>query len=303
VEGWLEYPGTLIPEDKDMAGRQIMFVAPPSTSTLIDPIITAGRWLEPGDENAVVIGNQLHNMFPDMKLGDTLIIKVNEKESKWRIIGFYTITGNSDVPLIYTNYEYISHMVGQPGIVYALRVITVAHDAITQNNVNDQLMSVFEANGVQVGSSRLSADFVREQTAQTDIFVYFMLGMALMIAIVGGLGLMGTMSINVLERTREIGVMRAIGASNGDIQSIVIVEGLVVGLVSWVISIFLSLPITNVLCFGVGMAILTAPMPAVYGVSGIIAWLLLTLVLATIASSLPARRASKLTVRDTLAYE
>jgi ABC-type lipoprotein release transport system permease subunit len=51
------------------------------------------------------------------------------------------------------------------------------------------------------------------------------------------------------------------------------------------------------------MAILTAPMPAVYGTTGIIAWLIFTLVLATIASALPARRASRLTVRDTLAYE
>jgi len=127
--------------------------------------------------------------------------------------------------------------------------------------------------------------------------------MATMIAVVGGLGLMGTMSINVLERTREIGVMRAIGASNGDIQSIVIVEGMVVGLISWAISIVLSLPITNILCYGVGMALLTSPMQAVYGLSGILVWLAITLTLAAIASAWPARRASRLTVRDTLAYE
>jgi putative ABC transport system permease protein len=127
--------------------------------------------------------------------------------------------------------------------------------------------------------------------------------MATMIAIVGGLGLMSTMSINVLERTREIGVMRAIGASNGDIQSIVIVEGMVIGLISWVISILISIPITNVLCYGVGVSILTAPMPVVYGVNGVIAWLVFILALAAIASALPAQRASSLTVRDTLAYE
>jgi putative ABC transport system permease protein len=111
------------------------------------------------------------------------------------------------------------------------------------------------------------------------------------------------MSINVLERTREIGVMRAIGASNGDIQSIVIVEGMVIGLLSWLISIVLSIPITGVLTFGVGLAIMNSPMNPVYGASGIVAWLIFTLVLATIASALPARRASRLTVRDTLAYE
>ena len=303
VEGWTEYAGTLVSEDKEGAGTQILFVAPPSTSTLIDPVITAGRWLTTGDENAIVIGNHLLNIFPDLKVGDWLTIKVNEKETKWHIVGVYSITGNVSPPLLYVNYEYLSKLVGAPGQVYSLRVLTEQHDAISQRRISDQLQALYQAEGISIESTQLGAEFIRDQKAQTDILVYFMLAMAGMIAIVGGLGLMGTMSINVLERTREIGVMRAIGASNGDIQGIVIVEGMVVGLISWAISILFAIPITGILCFGVGMAILTAPMPAVYGVTGIIAWLIFTIVLATIASALPARRASRLTVRDTLAYE
>ena len=302
VEGWTEYPGTLI-SDEEAAGTQILFVAPPSTSTLIDPVITAGRWLTTGDENAIVIGNHLLNIFPDLKIGDWLTIKIDGKETKWHIVGFYSITGNVSPPLLYVNYEYLSRVVGAPGQVYSLRVLTAEHDALTQKRVNDQMQALFEKRGIQVGSTQLGADFITSQKATTDVLVYFMLVMATLIAVVGGLGLMGTMSINVLERTREIGVMRAIGASNTDIQSIVIVEGMVVGLISWAISILLSFPITGILTFGVGMAVLTAPMPAVYGTTGIIAWLIFTIVLATIASALPARSASKLTVRDTLAYE
>jgi putative ABC transport system permease protein len=304
VEGWLEYFGTLVSENKDLTGTEIYFVAPPSTSTLIRPIISGGRWLQPGDENAIVVGNQLQTIFPDLKLGDWLTIELDGKETRWKIVGFYSLTVNSaSTPLIYTNYEYISHLLGRPGMVYSLRVITSGHDASTQNKVNDQLQAVFESHGVRVSSTELSADFIRDQTSQTDIFVYFLLVMAGMIAVVGGLGLMGTMGINVLERTREIGVMRAVGASNWDIQSIVIVEGIVIGLISWLISIVLAIPITNVLCFGVGLAVIGAPMPAVYGLTGIIAWLIFMLILATIASALPARRASHLTVRDTLVYE
>jgi putative ABC transport system permease protein len=303
VEGWTEYPGTLVSEDKDQAGTQVLFVAPPSTSTLIDPVITGGRWLTTGDENAIVIGNQLLKVFPDLKIGDWLTIKIDEKETKWQIVGVYSITGNMDIPLLYVNYEYLSHVVGAPGQVYSLRVLTDQNDVLGQRRISDQLEALYEGQGIGVNSVQLGAEFIRDQKAQTDILVYFMLGMAVMIAIVGGLGLMGTMSINVLERTREIGVMRAVGASNLDIQSIVIVEGMVVGLISWAISILLSIPITGILCFGVGMAILTAPMPVVYGTTGIIAWLIFTLFLASVASALPARRASRLTVRDTLAYE
>ena len=303
AEGWLEYTGTLNIDDSETGGTQILFVAPPSTSKLIDPIITSGRWLMPGDENAIVIGNHLLQIFPDLKVGDWITIEANGKDTDWQIVGIYSITGNVSPPLLYVNYEYLSVLVGEPEMAYSLRIITSQHDPATQRRVNDQVQAAFEARGINIRSTQLGADFIRDQKAQTDILVYFMLVMATLIAIVGGLGLMGTMSINVLERTREIGVMRAIGASNGDIQAIVITEGMVIGILSWAVSIFISIPITNVLCFGVGMAILTAPMPAVYGVTGIIAWLIFTIVLGTLASALPARRASRLTVRDTLAYE
>lgn len=302
AEGWLEYPGTLKMGD-DESGTQILFVAPPSTSTLISPIISTGRWLQPGDENAVVIGNHLLKVFPDLKIGDWLTIETNGKETDWQIVGTYSLPGNVSPPLLYANYEYLSQLVGEIDMAYSLRITTTQHDSVTQKRINDMVQAAFEAQGVQIRSTQLSADFIRDQKAQTDILVYFMLVMATLIAIVGGLGLMGTMSINVLERTREIGVMRAIGASNGDIQAIVIVEGMVIGIVSWLISIVIAIPITNILCYGVGMAILTAPMPAVYGVSGIAAWLIFTIVLGSLASALPARRASRLTVRDTLAYE
>jgi putative ABC transport system permease protein len=270
---------------------------------LIDPIITSGRWLKMGDENAIVIGNHLLQVFPELKVGDWLTIEIFGKETRWQIVGTYTITGNIGVPLLYVNYEYLSHVLGLPGQAYSLRVLTDSHDAASQKRINDQLLALFKQRGIQVGSTQLGADFINGQKATTDVLVYFMMAMAVLITIVGGLGLMGTMSINVIERTREIGVMRAVGASNMDIQGIVIVEGLVIGLISWAISILLSFPITNVLTFGVGMAILTAPMPPVYDFNGIIAWLIFTVVLATLASGLPARRASKLTVRDTLAYE
>ncbi|MBN2116155.1 MAG: ABC transporter permease [Anaerolineales bacterium] len=302
VEGWTEYAGTLI-MDEDKPGTQIAFIAPPSTSTLIQPIITAGRWLETGDENAVVIGNHLLNVFPDLKVGDWLTVEIDGKETKWHIIGVYNLTGNVSPPLLYTNYEYLSRIIGEPGQVYSLRVLTDQHDAISQKRLSQQIEALYKKNGIQFSSTQLGAEWIQDQKSTTDILVRFLLVMAIMIAIVGGLGLMGTMSINVLERTREIGVMRAVGASNADIQGIVIVEGMVIGLISWAISILFSIPITGALCYVVGVAIMTSPLPVVYGTTGIIAWLIFTLVLATIASALPARRASSLTVRDTLAYE
>ena len=68
--------------------------------------------------------------------------------------------------------------------------------------------------------------------------------MAVLLALVGGLGLMGTMSINVLERTREIGVLRAIGAPNRAVAQVFILEGIAIGLLSWLMGALLAIPMT-----------------------------------------------------------
>jgi putative ABC transport system permease protein len=300
AEGWLEYPGTFI-TNEDEEGTQITFVGVPTTSTLIDPLIAAGRWLRTGDENAIVVSNFFLNTFPEVKIGDWLTIKIDDKETNWQIVGLYT--NAIDTGILYVNYEYLSHITGRPDQVRSLRVPTRQHDPTSQSRIADELRGLYEAQGIQVTNTQTATDAFAVARSIINILVYFMTVMAVLIAVVGGLGLMGTMSINVMERTREIGVMRAIGASNGDIQAIVIVEGMVIGLISWAISILVSIPITGVVTYGVGIAIFKIQMAPVYNAAGITTWLIFTLVLAAIASALPARQASRLTVKDTLAYE
>ncbi len=299
VEGWMTQTGTLI-RNREEAGAQVSFIAPPSTSTLIDPNISYGRWLQPGDQNAAVISDKLVRTFPDLDVGDWLTIEIEGKEAQWQIVGIYTFVADLG---IYVNYEYLSTLMHQPEQVYLLRVKTSQHDIGTQQRVSDQLQALYAESGIRVSASQLGQEQIQATATNFDIFIYFVMVMAILIAVVGALGLTGTMSINVMERTREIGVMRAIGASSWDIQSIVIVEGLVIGLISWTISILLSIPITAVLTTGVGMQFWQSPMPFVYNPTGIFAWLLGILVIGTIASALPARHASRLTVRDSLAYE
>ena len=122
-------------------------------------------------------------------------------------------------------------------------------------------------------------------------------------AVVGGLGLMGTMSINVIERTREIGVMRAVGASDGSVLKIFMVEGLFIGVLSWFIGTIVALPIGKLLSDAVGIAFTDFPLNYTFSTNGALLWLAVVLILAAMASFLPARSASRLTVREVLAYE
>jgi len=300
VEGWLDYSGTLI-TDKGEAGTQISLVGLPPDTTLIDPLIAEGRWLMTGDENAIVVSNFFFETLPEAKVGDWLTIEIDGRETEWQIVGIYTIA--LDTGILYVDYEYLSHTISLPNQVQSLQVLTHQHDPDTQSRIADELRAQYETQGIKVTRTETATEFFMSARSIFDVVVTFMAVMAVLIAVVGGLGLMSTMSINVMERTREIGVMRSIGASNGAIQAIVIIEGIIIGLVSWAISILVSLPITGVLTFGVGMAILNIPMAPSYDSTGIVVWLIFTLLLSFVSSSLPAARASRLTVRDTLAYE
>jgi putative ABC transport system permease protein len=127
--------------------------------------------------------------------------------------------------------------------------------------------------------------------------------MALLLAAVGGFSLMGTMSLNVLERTREIGVMRAIGASNGSVLQIFLVEGLLIGLISWCFAALFGLPMSRLLSDAIGEALLRWPLNFAFSIWGVLLWLGLVLVISAVSSLLPARHASRLTVREVLSYE
>ena len=133
--------------------------------------------------------------------------------------------------------------------------------------------------------------------------VIFLLIMAILIAFVGSIGLTGTMSINVLERTREIGVMRTIGAVDRVIMQSVIIEGLVIGLITWLLAIVLSFPISSLLLTIIGEAMMGSALTLSFTPLGILFWLAVVIVLSVFASIPPARNAARLTINEVLAYE
>jgi putative ABC transport system permease protein len=126
---------------------------------------------------------------------------------------------------------------------------------------------------------------------------------ALMLALVGGLGLSGTMSTNVMERSREVGVMRAIGASNHGVQQIFIVEGLSISLISWLFSILAAIPLSYILNSLIGNQFLYAPLVFVFSLGGALVWLIIMLVTAVLSCYAPAQNAAQTSVRELLAYE
>ena len=123
------------------------------------------------------------------------------------------------------------------------------------------------------------------------------------LGVVGGLGLAGTMTMNVVERSREIGVMRAIGARDRSVLAVFLTDGLLIGLLAWIVGVLISLPISKILSDALGMSFVQRPLEFTPSLDGILLWGVVVAVLAIVASFLPAWRATRLAVREVLAYE
>ena len=131
----------------------------------------------------------------------------------------------------------------------------------------------------------------------------FLGAMSRLMIIVGGLALASTMGMAVLERTREIGVMRAIGARHGAIMGMIQIEGLVIALLGWALAIPLSLPMSMALGKAFSRIMLPVPLTYIPELTGVAEWLAVVLIVSVVACAVPAWRATRITTRAALAYE
>ena len=282
-------------------GPNIYVLAPPADTNLIQPEILEGRWLRPDDENAIVVNTYVLKEEPDIKVGDEIVLKIEAREITWRVVGI--VKGVMTGPIAYANQPYFARVIRFVGRSGGVQIVGERHDSAFQSELAKKVKEHFDSRGLRVSSTETIASIRENVEYQFNIIVVFLTIMAILIAIVGGLGLMGTMSINVIERTREIGVMRAVGASDGSVLKVFMVEGLFIGVLSWLIGAILALPIGKLLSDAVGIAFTDFPLNYTFSTNGALLWLAVVLVLAALASFLPARSASRLTVREVLAYE
>ena len=282
-------------------GIDLQLLAPPAETKLVNPVLIAGRWLLPDDDNALVVNAAVLKEEPDLRLGSDVTLKLDGKEYAWRVVGIVkaVMTG----PIVYANYTYFAGLTHNVGRANGVQVVTTKHDTAFQNRTANALKQYLDGVGMKVAGTGTISSTRDSIQSQFGILVVFLAIMAVLLAVVGGLGLMGTMSINVLERSREIGVMRAIGASNGAVLRVFLFEGLVIGGLSWAFGALLSLPVSRALSDVVGNAFMQHPLTYTFSPSGAALWLGVVLTLAAVATYFPAHRASRLTVREVLAYE
>jgi putative ABC transport system permease protein len=282
----------------------LYLLAPPAGTPLLDPPVIEGRELRPSDTDAILISPGLLANEPTLHLGGPLNLKIEGLEKTYTIVGIMNMLGNSSIGYFtIMDYSAYARHVHEPNRANAVILTLSAESTVEQQAITSAVEKRFDRADIEVLSNFLISEEREEIDAAFAIIVSLLMIMTILLATVGGLGLMGTMSLNVMERVREIGVMRAYGASSKMISRIVIIEGLLIGMMSWILAIGLSLPISDYLARTVGLSFMDYPMTAITSLGGILAWALLVIVISIVASLFPALRAVRLTVTEVLAYE
>jgi len=304
AEGWITAQATVVREDGDGSALQIN--GGPFDSAFVAPMMHSGRWLARDGVNSrdeIVLSISLLEDEPGLNLGDSITLRSSAGEHTFRIVGFVRrIGGGMAPPLAYVHFETASRLVGTGGRVTSVRVRSADASASYTERLLTELRRSFEDAGIAVANAQSRTTLIGNVQSAFGVIISIMLVVAVLISLVGGLGLAGTMSLSVMERTREIGVMRAIGAETGDLRAMFIVEGLCIGLLSAAASFLLSVPLTDLIGSALGTAIRMGEIERAFSSAGYVLWPLIVCAVSIVASLSPAHRAGRISIREALAY-
>jgi putative ABC transport system permease protein len=274
-----------------------------------------GRQIEEIDVDVAVLRRELADRL-GVKMGDKILIageKPNEitatvigilaasEEEEERGFGMRMSASSADT--IYIPYATMDRLwpEGNDFLVTVVRILP-GYDV---DGVADEAEAVLKAQG-----SRVSAVTSGDITSVIDEFMtyvnIFLAGLAGISLLVGGVGVMNTMFTSVLERTKDIGVMKAVGAKNRHILAVFLIESGLIGLLGGVIGTGLGLMLAAVICWLIntfaGMPG-GAAFPFVASPTLILATLAGAFALGAVSGLWPARRAARMPVVDALRYE
>jgi putative ABC transport system permease protein len=282
----------------DGSHGSLVMMGPPATTELIRFPLLAGRWLLPSDRDAVVLNHMALAQAPDTKVGGKIALSLEGRPTTWTVVGIVEEVGSPGVA--YVTDAAFAQAADRKDRVRLLRLQTRAQSADERVQSIRAIEHALDAPDVRVETVIPLAVLRTAMGDHVLVLIRMLLAMAALLGLVGALGLSSTISTSVVERTREIGVMKTLGATPADVSRLFVVEGLFVAALSWPVALLLSGPLTAQVGQTVGMLSFRLRLPFVMSVAAAAGWLALILLVALLASLFPARRAARLTVRDAL---
>jgi putative ABC transport system permease protein len=265
----------------------------------VDIDLESGRFFEPGDSNVVLIGNNVAHETFDQDVHAKNSIFINDK--KFRVAGIFEPT---DVDLdnrIYLPLNDARELFNQKDITNALTV--KIHDGLdvekSAQQIQEKLDRKFGKDEINVVTSK---QLLNQFNSIIGIVQAVLVSVAMISLLVGAIGIMNSMFTSVLERTKQIGIMKAIGARNSDVLLFFILESGFIGILGGVIGAIIGQGIAQLV--GIGAALGGFPLLKIEADYFLILIVLcVSFLIGMISGIIPAIRASKLKPVDALRYE
>jgi putative ABC transport system permease protein len=307
VEGWSIVQTSVIPPGQQFSvtrtypdqghGSISVTVVPPDSTLVAPPSMLEGRWLDPNETGAIVFSEAGHTQdLPDVRSGDTVQLSIGGRLTSWQVVGISeSVGGRGGIFITEEGFETATG-VTQPNL---LRIVTDTHDEQTRTNVAQTADRMLTEAGFVVRSAVSVSRAEAVSAGHMLPLILVFLGLAIAMSVVGFAGLASTMSTNVLERTREFGVMSAIGAPAATVRRLVVLEGIFIAVISCVIAVVPALLLTALI---IGNLSLPVSLPFLISLPAVVIWVVVVVLGAALATLAPASQASRLTVREALAY-
>jgi putative ABC transport system permease protein len=280
-------------------GASFSIVGAPANSALLALDLGASAPFPARGARALVVSRTLQREIPSLRTGALVELDINGTRAPWRIAGAFDGGPGSSA---YSSAEAVADARGDRRRGSVMVATALTSDA-SQVELVQRVRAALEAARMPVSSSTLLDESRRVTEDHLLMVVQFLVVMGWVMLVVGGMGLASTMGLAVLERTREIGIMRAIGARHATLITAIEGEGLVIALLGWTAAIPLSVPVSAALAEAFSRIMLRVPVYWTPDAASVAQWLGVVLVTSVVACAWPAARATRVSVARALAYE
>lgn len=301
IEGWLGGIGR-IQSDSVSTSNGIGLIAMPYDSALKKHDLLQGTWLTGADELEFVINQQAAVEFEPVTIGQAYSLDIGGQNITAKLVGMVREFDEKKIFIDINQYRQIANVDDE---INSLMMVLDDRSFDNIIKVKQQVEQVIADQGIEVLYVESQVERAKIIFDHLNIILTALLILSLLVLSVSSMGMGSAMGINVMERTREIGVLRAIGATPKMVTRLFVMEGFIVSALSVLVGILLALPLSAYGAKFFGNLILgeNTPLDFAFSPMGFVITLIVTLLFGYIASRIPAGKAIKVTVREAIAYE
>ena len=275
-------------------------IALPFDSDLLAFRSIKGRWLSGSSETEIVMNQEAATLYDYPAIGSYHTLSVRGNHYKAKLVG---IVEELEKPKIYIDKKQYDAFANPKHYINSLMFVAKDKSYEKVTALKRDIEKTIEPTDLHVLYVMMQAERVKIIYDHLKIIFVTIVFFALLVLMVSAIGMASATSINIMERTREIGVLRAIGATPGIIYSLFVAEGMIVSVISIVLGLLLSWPLSIVASKFFGDLMLEVSLRYSFSSSGFVITVVATMIFGWLASRVPAQRAIQVSTREALAYE